>query len=328
MRKDVLVTLADENYVEQAKQLFSSVYWNSGWKGDYLLLSNGISDDDLEWFIKKGIIVRKIDSLVDKGFSKFWSRIVYDKFYLFQDYFKKWRKIVFLDSDIIVRGSLNKLLSVRGIGGVKLFYDNKLKNFLWNSGMEGERVFIDKEKMASYKIQVRKLNKIYDLNKSAFNSGLLVIDSNIIGDEVFNGLKKYLNDYGIASKADDGILSLYFYDKWEELPYIYNVCPNLLRGIEFNGVVMHFVHKPKPWEKMSDYYGEWVDNLENAEKIDLDNRPRAGELEVIGTWSIYLKSFLKFLFLRLDRAVGNFGLVIKDVSPKFYYKLRWLAKNE
>ena len=39
-----MVTLADENYIDQAKQLFSSVYWNSGWKGDYMLLAHNIPE--------------------------------------------------------------------------------------------------------------------------------------------------------------------------------------------------------------------------------------------------------------------------------------------
>jgi len=29
LKKNVLITLADENYIDQAKQLFSSVYWNA-----------------------------------------------------------------------------------------------------------------------------------------------------------------------------------------------------------------------------------------------------------------------------------------------------------
>jgi hypothetical protein len=37
--KKLLVTLADEKYIDQAKQLFSSAYWNGGWDGDFMLLS-------------------------------------------------------------------------------------------------------------------------------------------------------------------------------------------------------------------------------------------------------------------------------------------------
>ena len=32
-KKNLLVTLADNNYIDQAKQVFSSVYFNAGWSG-------------------------------------------------------------------------------------------------------------------------------------------------------------------------------------------------------------------------------------------------------------------------------------------------------
>ena len=52
-KKDLLVTLADRNYINQVKQLFSSVYWNAGWKGDYMLLTHEIPEKDLKWFRTK-----------------------------------------------------------------------------------------------------------------------------------------------------------------------------------------------------------------------------------------------------------------------------------
>ena len=59
----VLVTLADKNYIDQAKQLFSSVYWNAGWKGDYMLLAHEVPEKDLNWFREKGILVKKCSKM-------------------------------------------------------------------------------------------------------------------------------------------------------------------------------------------------------------------------------------------------------------------------
>lgn len=50
MKKNLIVTLADKNYIDQAKQLFSSVYFNAGWNGDYMLLAHEISESELRWF--------------------------------------------------------------------------------------------------------------------------------------------------------------------------------------------------------------------------------------------------------------------------------------
>ena len=70
-KKNLLVTLADENYIEQAKQLFSSVYHNSGWKGDYMLLSHEIPESKLKWFRDKGILVKKCESITNRNFRPF-----------------------------------------------------------------------------------------------------------------------------------------------------------------------------------------------------------------------------------------------------------------
>ena len=59
MTKNLFVTLADKNYLDQIKQLFSSIYFNAGWNGDCMLLSHEIADSDLEWFQSRGILVKK-----------------------------------------------------------------------------------------------------------------------------------------------------------------------------------------------------------------------------------------------------------------------------
>jgi hypothetical protein len=48
-RDSLIVTIADIKYLDAAKQLFSSIYWNAGWKGDYMLLSLGIPEKELGW---------------------------------------------------------------------------------------------------------------------------------------------------------------------------------------------------------------------------------------------------------------------------------------
>jgi len=95
------VTLADKNYVKQAKQLFSSAYWNAGWKGDYMLLSHKVPEKELKWFRKKGILVKKCE-LFDKKDFEYWPPTILIKFYLFSTEFKKWKNVIFLDADIFV----------------------------------------------------------------------------------------------------------------------------------------------------------------------------------------------------------------------------------
>ena len=37
MTRRLLVTVADENYLEAARQLFASVHFEAGWSGDLML---------------------------------------------------------------------------------------------------------------------------------------------------------------------------------------------------------------------------------------------------------------------------------------------------
>ncbi len=59
MKKNLLVTIANKDYLLLAKQLFSSVYFNAGWKGDYMLLSCLVPEEDLKWFRQKGILIKE-----------------------------------------------------------------------------------------------------------------------------------------------------------------------------------------------------------------------------------------------------------------------------
>ena len=175
-KKNLLVTLADKNYLDAAKQLFSSVYFNSGWDGDYMLLSYDIPEKELQWFRDRGIIVRKGKSYNynKKNLSKKF--LIYCmKFDIFSLEFKKWKNIVFLDSDIIVKGSLEKLAEVKGFWAVE-DYTDKMKNIF--------KHFKNNKKLFS------NIKKQFDLNDSCFNSGVLAYDTDVIKQDSFEKMNK------------------------------------------------------------------------------------------------------------------------------------------
>jgi hypothetical protein len=162
-KKDVIVTIGNEKFVDQAKQLFSSVYFNSGWKGDYLLLAHGIPEEKLAWFKEKGILIKKCDEIDTGLIGKFKCPAARTlKFALFTRFFKKWRTIVYLDADIIVKGCLDDLVH---------------KNGFW-ACQENLRL---KDHFISSPSSLRtELKKEYNLKQPAFNSGVMVFDTQII----------------------------------------------------------------------------------------------------------------------------------------------------
>ncbi len=282
MKKNLLVTLADKNYILQAKQLFSSVYWNAGWKGDYMLLSHEIPEKELRWFRKKGILVKKCKSLIKTKKGNYPS-LVLDKFYLFTKEFKKWKTIIYLDSDIIVRGSLDELTKVKEFAAVKDIYENPIStNFKENE-----------------KKDLEKLRKTYLLEKKGFASGVFAFNSNIINKKLQTCIKRIINKYSNIANGDQPLFNLVFYNKIKFLPCIFNFyIPNcsfiyLKIAKRKEPIIIHLSSTDKPWNKFSPFYTEWKSNLNKADLIDLSKTLMAKNIikkNEINIFENYLKN--------------------------------------
>jgi lipopolysaccharide biosynthesis glycosyltransferase len=258
IKKNIVVTLANSNYLDQAKQLFSSVYYNAGWQGDYMLLAYQIPDCDLKWFMDRGILIRNCEPLSNEIVGEGFPSVVLSKFYLFTEEFKKWDKIIFLDSDIIVTGSLNKLTNVKSFAAVKdSFFFNLDHQIANNKG----------------KIEI---GKNFKLNSKSFNTGVMVFSSKIILENTFNEIVElYGNVRDFSRFGEQLTINLYFYKKWEKLPFVYNVFIACMK-YRFPKIIktsaIHFYSRigfPAVWEETNLYYKLWKTNLDKADDIDL-----------------------------------------------------------
>ncbi|HNQ68882.1 MAG TPA: glycosyltransferase [Bacteroidales bacterium] len=323
-KESLLVTLADKSFVEQAKQLFSSVYWNAGWKGDYMLLAHNIPEDNLKWFFNKKILVKKIESIDNRfvGDSKY-NPAVLDKFYLFTEEFKKWKYVVFLDADIIVRASLERLTGISTFSCVKIVNRNFRCYF---SEKESEKI--------------KELKDEFNLRRSAFNSGVMAFNTDIIKYDTFDRLVSLYNKYCDVINGDDSILNLYFYNIWEKAPLIYNLRVNHFHCKKLDAIVLHFERafrkikdNDKPWMEGNTYREEWEKNLLNAENIDL-GKPIAGiqysncrmayltfVLRLLMSFK-HLVSFCKIIIGFPEMILGKIGIIIKKINPALYSKLK------
>jgi lipopolysaccharide biosynthesis glycosyltransferase len=276
MKKNVLVTLADANHIDQAKQLFSSVYWNAGWDGDYLLLAHDIPESALAWFEQKGISIYRCLPLGDKNREDIYPMTVFSKLYLFKGYFKKWAKAIYLDADIIVTASLDGLKKVDGFGA-KSDFDTDLNhqiNLCYNYDLND----------ATWTKRARlKLEKRYDLSSLSFNSGVMVIDTNIIQEDSFDRLMSLWKEYrNILTFGDQLVLNLFMYHKWRQIEAYYNALPldKRMRHVFFDKKVimpvLHFVGPlNKPWQEGNQFMSLWKSNVARAEEIDLRLVPPA-----------------------------------------------------
>jgi lipopolysaccharide biosynthesis glycosyltransferase len=314
-KKNLIVTVADANFITQAKQLFSSVYFKAGWTGDYLLLSHNLSASDKEWFESRGIIVYEPPLLADRPFSeKAYPPLLLSKFYLFTEYFKQWQKVIFLDVDIIVQSSLEHLLKASGFAATKAMYFRLRREFVDNCQFTPE------------------FKKKYSLRTPSLTTGVFVLDTEIINSRTFEEIMSLYREFkDICQYGEESILNLYFYKQWNELPVIYNAAPWYLNnryGLIANKqtvVIIHFIcYAYKPWHQENAYYQEWSANLALADQIQA-----ACPVKASYSWSEdYLRRYLRFLkwqrlahMIYLDKIIGWFGLLIKKITPKLYQRI-------
>jgi lipopolysaccharide biosynthesis glycosyltransferase len=328
-KNPVLVTLADRNFVAQAKQLFSSAYWNGGWRGDYILLAHGdISDEGLSWFRSKNIIVFRCEPLTDQPRIGLWHPpVVLDKFYLFTPFFKKWDRVVFLDADIIVRASLDGLLRTEAKFVAPRANGMSLRGEFMDATKENAELFMN-------------LEEEFPLNGDALSSGVMSFDTELIQEGTFAALLNLFHRFGgLSVYGDEATLNLFFRDKWRSLSMLYNIYPFRMHNFydlpyeKIQAIIIHFVQEaviPKPWLAKSPFYAEWRANLENADGIDIKNPLPAAKIWTVAEENRYLRSLRFRRFFRLYRFVligadwlaGQVGLLLKRNYPRLYEKLR------
>lgn len=313
-KKNLLATLADENYIEQAKQLFSSVYWNAGWKGDYMLLAYKIPQKELKWFRDKGILVKKCKLFFGKKIGKF-SPVVLGKFYLFTAEFKKWNNIVYLDADIIVRALLDEITKIKGFSAVQDITPLSRIKGQFKSIKLNEKLF-------------SKIKNDYNLKKPAFNAGVLAFSTDIIKKGDFSKLKNLFNLYINFDFPEQSALNLLFYKKWKKLPRVYNIYPHLINPKKVKGIILHFTGDYKPWFPKNYFYKEWKYNLDRAELIDLNkiqNLNKKWTKKEIKRCSLYLKKM--YILYYIDKFIGLVGIFLKNNFPGLYFKLKKIKKR-
>ncbi len=341
MKKHVLVTLADKNFIKQAKQLFSSAYWNGGWNGDYLLLSYKIPQKELNWFQKKGILVYKCKTLIDYRKIKIneqnrnYAHPIYAcKFYLFSDFFKKWDNVVFLDADIIVRKSIKELSEINSL------------RFALDLSPIIKHQFVQKKYLQSDEdiMKLSGLENEYDLKNKALNSGVICFRTDLISSTSFNQLIALFEMYkNIVKFPEQAIFNLYFYKRYKELPLVYN-CPSILLKKNENSIILHTMMNQQAWKKNSQFYEEWNNNYVKADYIDIKNTRQAERISIfkIKYFSYILKkriyNYIKsrnpekakkdYLYHYIKKFIGLIGILIKKISPKAYFLLKKNIKND
>ena len=210
MSKNLFVTLCDSNFLNHSKALLSGLVNRCKWDGDIAILCDNIDDDRLTDFKKKGIIIIKNPPLFEydlcvKTFEK-WGNIVFNKYYLFGDYFKKWDKIIYMDVDFVMHESINNLLN---LGGINMPSDFTSVSINFNS--------------YKHPNEYAELAEAYDMKHPNFNVGLMVIDTKQICDDslISHMVSLTKKNFKILQMPEQAIINMVFKGRINIIPAFY-----------------------------------------------------------------------------------------------------------
>jgi lipopolysaccharide biosynthesis glycosyltransferase len=258
MASSVLVTLADENYLEAARQLFACVHFDAGWSGDLLLLAHEVPEAGVAPFRERGILVHPVEQWRRDRPSPYHAPAVLSKLALFTPFFRRWRNVLYLDGDMMFWASLERLARVRGLHAI-----SDRSDLAWQFRREGPA-----EARAD-------LARRYDLGREAFNTGLLAFSSDVIRDDTHAVLQELYERYeGLHANADQGVVNLYFQGRWKRLPDFYAALRHVparhfrVPKGEFRTIGRHFVGAPRVWEPANPWHEEWRRSLARFEHLD------------------------------------------------------------
>ncbi len=258
MASSVLVTLADENYLEAARQLFACVHFDAGWDGDLLLLAHDVPEAKTAPFRERGILVHPVATWHRARPSLYHPPAVLSKFELFTPFFRAWKNVLYLDGDMMFWASLGRLAHVRGLHAV-----SDRTDLAWQFRREGPA-------------RAREdLGRRYRLHREAFNTGLLAFPTDLIRDDTRDTLRALYDRYeGLHANADQGVVNLHFAGRWKRLPDFYAALrhvPARHFGVpkeEFRAIGRHFVGAPRVWEPGNPWHEEWRRSLARFEQLD------------------------------------------------------------
>jgi hypothetical protein len=246
MKKTVVVTLTDSNYFSKAKRTIIDIRSRGEWIGDIVLITINFnpSSNFLDYYkvIQKNVEHINTDYLMDQ-YKKHPLHTVsdqrhilkltqWDKFYVFDDYFKQWDKVIFLDAGLRVFDKieiLDNLNCERKIIAPDDAppYDNEKRFRLM---ME-----LDANPNATNELWKEYSKEI--LNGRYFLNCIWVYDTSILNICNFDELVNTMNKYPFCRCNEMTIMNLLFtfkYKLWSAFPEFSSNGKGLFGWIEFD----------------------------------------------------------------------------------------------
>jgi len=222
--KKVLVTLANKDYTNHAKSLFTNVREEGEWDGDLVLM---VPEEDKEFVdvdlfnyndvqifflpnLEKGKYPLDLNTTLDVKFHP----INCYKIHLFgNDYFKQWDWIFYTDLDVWYFNKIDFDLDNKrkDILYANTCNDKQLQlQFVWLKDMIEQLNISDKKKL-------KELKDYPGYYEPAIQGCFLLLNKQFIRNDIFKKYKEVHDKYYKLAVWSQGLWSLLFYGKWDIL---------------------------------------------------------------------------------------------------------------
>lgn len=313
MKQHVLVALANDEYFDQARQLFTGVILRGAWDGDLLILTRNMRPSNERWFRSRGILVRRC-SRINAPASSNYPSIWLSKLDIYHEYFCQWKTVVYLDTDIIVRHSLKDLQNLHGFFAAAEVNNKTIKEQF--SSLNKKDIAL----MAKFGVRP---------SDPAFNAGVMVFTTNLLKKNTHEELISLAKHFsGKVKFGDQGVQNIYFGSVYKQLPRLYNTYPEHLYYQYFipptimNAAIFHFVGNMQytpPWHQENYFYREWKRNLEKADAMKVF---RKDKIQREGVWTRICLRIITYFYsdhiLHLARPLWR---IIGQIFPRLYEKV-------
>jgi hypothetical protein len=243
-----VVIVSNNKYFPRALETIKSIRNTGAYNGSLVFVyGNDITKQQLEMLqdffvipkyfqdINLNPIVQKLQEKRYNGLDRKLGKLFcYHKFHLFNTYFKKWKKIFYIDCGMRIFKPIQPFLEIDCQNKILANSDAQPK-YRWKlSGQFNSN---------SYPDVYNQLSQEFKLNIDYFQSTILLYDTNIINKNTYQDLVDLLQKYFIGLTNDQAIMNLLFNCKlniWEQVP------------LKFNNQMM-YDYKKRPGHSHRDY---------------------------------------------------------------------------
>ena len=223
----VIVFVCNKSYLPKFRQTYTQLRTNGKYRDDAcLIIGDDIEKEELKKdnFYKEIEIVKfpniKFPQNVTEIRSKMkghpWNCNItkafqWHKLHLLNSFFKKWNYLFYIDSGMSIAKPIQTIIDLKKQGKI-VAHSDAYPNTGWKLHLQFDKNY-DKD-------WYQKLENEYDLNCDYFQTGMILLDTNIVTENTFQELYDLSCKYPLSRTNEQGMLALYFTNKklWEALP--------------------------------------------------------------------------------------------------------------